>query len=64
MRKIRRAPLTNDSPYQPAYARSVDRSHRVAWVWIFAAALGAMFLPIGLTLVNLRTRTEEGATRL
>ena len=35
-----------------------------AWIWIFPAALGAMFLPIGLTLVNLRTRTEEGATRL
>jgi MFS transporter, CP family, cyanate transporter len=35
-----------------------------SWVWIFPAGLGAMFVPIGLTLINMRARTEEGTTAL
>lgn len=35
-----------------------------AWIWIFPAGLGAMFVPIGLTLINLRTKTQEGTTAL
>lgn len=34
------------------------------WLWIVLAGLGAMLLNIGLTLVNLRSRTEEGTTAL
>lgn len=37
---------------------------RFDWFWIVPAGLGAMFIPIGLTLINLRSRTEEGATAL
>lgn len=35
-----------------------------SWLWIFPAGLGAMFIPIGLTLVNLRSRTKEGTASL
>ena len=34
------------------------------WVWIILAGLGAMLLNVGLTLVNMRSRTEEGTTSL
>jgi CP family cyanate transporter-like MFS transporter len=34
------------------------------WVWIFPAGLGLMYIPIGLTLINLRSRTEQGAAQL
>jgi CP family cyanate transporter-like MFS transporter len=40
--------------YLPAYA----------WVWIFPAGIGLMLVPIGLTLINLRSHTEDGATVL
>jgi MFS transporter, CP family, cyanate transporter len=40
--------------YAPAYA----------WGWIIPAGLGLMLIPIGLTLINLRSRTEEGAEAL
>lgn len=36
----------------------------LAWAWIVPSGLGAMFIPVGLTWVNLRTRTEKGATQL
>jgi CP family cyanate transporter-like MFS transporter len=35
-----------------------------AWGWIILAGLGLMFIPIGLTLINLRSRTEDGAEAL
>ena len=35
-----------------------------AWAWIIAAGLGVMLIPVGLTLINLRSRTEDGATAL
>ncbi|MHC1479045.1 MFS transporter [Frateuria aurantia] len=37
---------------------------RWSWLWIIPAGLGAMFIPIGLTLINLRSRTKEGTTAL
>jgi CP family cyanate transporter-like MFS transporter len=40
--------------YFPAYA----------WGWIFPAGIGLMLIPIGLILINLRSRTEDGATVL
>ena len=35
-----------------------------AWGWIIPAGLGLMLIPIGLTLINLRSRTEDGAAAL
>jgi CP family cyanate transporter-like MFS transporter len=35
-----------------------------AWGWIIPAGLGLMLIPIGLTLINLRSRTEQGAEAL
>ena len=35
-----------------------------SWVWIFPSGIGLMLIPIGLTLINLRSRTEDGATVL
>lgn len=32
--------------------------------WIILIGLGAMFIPLGLTLINLRTKTEQGANAL
>ncbi len=40
--------------YYPAYA----------WGWIFPAGIGLMLIPTGLILINLRSRTEDGATVL
>lgn len=37
---------------------------RYAWAFIFPAGLGAMLVPVGLTLVNMRSRSEAGATAL
>lgn len=37
---------------------------RFDWFSIIPAGLGAIFIPIGLTLINLRSRTEEGTTAL
>lgn len=34
------------------------------WLWIFPIGLGAMFIPVGLTLINLRSKTEQGASAL
>jgi len=34
------------------------------WPWIVLAGLGCMLLNIGLTLVNMRSRTQEGTTAL
>ncbi|MGI4878916.1 MAG: MFS transporter [Janthinobacterium lividum] len=34
------------------------------WPWIILAGAGAMLLNVGLTLVNMRSRTEEGTTAL
>lgn len=36
----------------------------LAWLWIIPAGLGAMNIPIGLTLVNMRSRSEDGSTAL
>ena len=35
-----------------------------SWFWIFPLGLGAMLVPVGLTFVNMRTKTEEGTTAL
>jgi len=35
-----------------------------SWIWIFPAGLGAMLVPVGLTFVSMRSRTEEGTTAL
>jgi CP family cyanate transporter-like MFS transporter len=35
-----------------------------AWVWIFPAGIGLMLVTIGLTLVNLRSHTPDGAAVL
>ncbi len=35
-----------------------------AWGWILSAGIGLMLIPISLTLINLRSRTEDGATVL
>lgn len=35
-----------------------------AWGWVLAAGVGLMLVPIGLTLINLRSRTEDGAAVL
>lgn len=39
-----------------------DPAH--AWAWIIPAGLGLMLIPIGLTLINLRSRTEDGTATL
>jgi MFS transporter, CP family, cyanate transporter len=36
----------------------------VAWIWVVLASVGATLLSVGVTLVNLRTSTEEGAGQL
>lgn len=36
----------------------------VAWIWVVLAGVGATLLSVGVTLVNLRTSTEEGAGQL
>jgi MFS transporter, CP family, cyanate transporter len=35
-----------------------------AWVWIFPAGIGLMLVTVGLTLVNLRSHTQDGAAVL
>jgi CP family cyanate transporter-like MFS transporter len=35
-----------------------------AWGWILSAGVGLMLIPIGLTLINLRSHTEDGAAIL
>ena len=35
-----------------------------AWIWVVLAGVGATLLSVGVTLVNLRTSTEEGAGQL
>ncbi len=35
-----------------------------AWGWILSAGVGLMLVPISLTLINLRSRTEDGAAVL
>jgi CP family cyanate transporter-like MFS transporter len=35
-----------------------------AWGWILCAGVGLMLVPISLTLINLRSRTEDGAAAL
>lgn len=35
-----------------------------SWGWIILIGLGAMFIPLGLTLINLRSNTEQGANLL
>jgi CP family cyanate transporter-like MFS transporter len=35
-----------------------------AWVWVILSGLSLTMIPIGLTLVNLRSRTKEGAAEL
>lgn len=37
---------------------------QLALLWVIPAGLGAMAITIGLTLINLRTRTESGTTTL
>jgi CP family cyanate transporter-like MFS transporter len=37
---------------------------RLALLWVIPAGLGAMAITIGLTLINLRSRTESGTTAL
>lgn len=34
------------------------------WLWVALAGLGPMLFPLGLALINLRTRTHEGAVAL
>ena len=34
------------------------------WLWVCLAGLGPMFFPLGLVLINLRTRTHAGAVAL
>lgn len=34
------------------------------WVWVAIAGIGPLFFPLALVLVNLRTRTHEGAVAL
>lgn len=41
-----------------AYAPAYD------WYWLFPAGLGALLIPAGLALVNMRSRTEEGTAAL
>jgi MFS transporter, CP family, cyanate transporter len=36
----------------------------LSWIWIFPAGLGVTLIPIGLILINLRSRTEGGAAGL
>lgn len=36
----------------------------LTWVWVSLAGLGPMFFPLGLVLINLRTRTHAGAVAL
>lgn len=35
-----------------------------AWAWIFPAGIGLLLIPVGLTLINLRSRTQDGAAEL
>jgi MFS transporter, CP family, cyanate transporter len=35
-----------------------------AWVWILSAGVGLMLIPISLTLINVRSHTEDGAAVL
>lgn len=35
-----------------------------AWGWILSAGVGLVLIPIGLTLINLRSRTQDGAAVL
>lgn len=37
---------------------------QLGWLWVIPAGLGAMNIPIGLTLVTIRSRSEEGSTAL
>ena len=34
------------------------------WLWVACAGLGPLFFPLALTLINLRTRTHQGAVAL
>ena len=35
-----------------------------AWIWIFPAGIGLLLIPVGLTLINLRSRTQDGGAVL
>ena len=35
-----------------------------AWAWIFPAGIGLLLIPVGLTLINLRSHTQDGAAIL
>ncbi|MBN3868467.1 MFS transporter [Gluconobacter kondonii] len=37
---------------------------KLSWIWIIPAGLGAMNITIGLTLINIRSNTEEGTVAL
>lgn len=34
------------------------------WLWVFFVGMGPLLFPLGLTLINLRTRTHQGAVAL
>ena len=36
----------------------------LTWLWVALAGLGPLFFPLALVLINLRTRTHEGAVAL
>jgi CP family cyanate transporter-like MFS transporter len=36
----------------------------LTWLWVSCAGLGPLFFPLALVLINLRTRTHEGAVAL
>ncbi|MCS5720574.1 MFS transporter [Herbiconiux sp. CPCC 203407] len=36
----------------------------IVWLWVTLAGLGALLFPLALVLINLRTRTHEGAVAL
>lgn len=36
----------------------------VPWIWVVLAGLGTMLFPVALTLINLRSRTQQGSVAL
>jgi CP family cyanate transporter-like MFS transporter len=42
----------------------IEYAPQLPWPWLILAELGPMLLNIGLPLVNMRSRTEEGTTAL
>ena len=55
--------MTGERAAASATAKPVDGFLK-EWGWIVPAGLGLMCIPIGLTLINLRSRTEDGTTAL